>query len=131
MLQTLLPLLTTVFDRVLPDTEQRDAAKLKLMEITSNGELSKLTASTELAKGQMEVNRAEAQAPDFFTRGWRPATGWTCNLGLFYQFIFRPIAVGLGYPMPALETDTLLTLLFGILGLGAYRTTEKIKGVSR
>ena len=31
---------------------------------------------------------------------------------------------------PALELDTLLTLLFGLLGLGAYRTVEKVKGAA-
>lgn len=131
MWQALIPLVGNLFDRVLPDPKVQEEAKVKLLELAQNGELAKLTAETDLAKGQMEVNRAEAQAPDFFTRGWRPATGWCCNLGLLYQFVLRPVAVGFGYSVPSLETDTLLTLLFGILGLGAYRTTEKIKGVAR
>jgi hypothetical protein len=29
---------------------------------------------------------------------------------------------------PGLEMDTLMTLLFGMLGLGAYRTAERIRG---
>jgi len=29
---------------------------------------------------------------------------------------------------PQLEMDTLMTVLFGMLGLGAYRTVEKVKG---
>jgi len=30
---------------------------------------------------------------------------------------------------PALDTGTLMTLLFGMLGLGGYRTYEKVSGI--
>lgn len=30
----------------------------------------------ELIKGQLEVNKAEAQHKSFFVAGWRPAIGW-------------------------------------------------------
>jgi hypothetical protein len=131
MWNALIPVLGNLFERVIPDPKVQEEAKLKMLEMAQNGELAKLTAETELAKGQMEINKVEASAPDFFSRGWRPSVGWCCSLGLAYQFLIRPVLTGFGHPMPALETDTLLTLLFGILGLGAYRTTEKIKGVTR
>lgn len=131
MWPTLIPLIGNLFDRVIPDPKVQEEAKFKLVELAQNGELAKLASETDLVKGQLEVNKVEAAAPDLFTRGWRPACGWVCVSGLAYQFVVRPVLVGFGHPMPTLETDTLITLLFGILGLGAYRTTEKIKGVSR
>ncbi|WP_372399071.1 hypothetical protein ABMY26_23900 [Azospirillum sp. HJ39] len=36
-----------------------------------------------------------------------------------------------GTPMPQIDTDTLMGLLVPMLGLGAYRTFEKVKGVAR
>lgn len=83
---------------------------------------------------QTEVNKAEATNPNWFVSGWRPAAGWTCVGGLAYQVVFRPIAgwvmtnaAGWSAP-PSLEIDTLMTLLFGMLGLGAYRTAERLRG---
>ena len=31
----------------------------------------------ELAKGQIEINKAEAQHKSIFVAGWRPFIGWT------------------------------------------------------
>jgi hypothetical protein len=58
--------------------------------------------------------------------------GWVCVSALAYQMVFRPLLAWLSsvyswMPPPSLELDTLLTLLFAILGLGAYRTYEKTK----
>lgn len=121
-----------IFDRVWPDPEKKALAQLELLKMQQAGEFKELEADLQLAVGQMEVNKAEAAAPDLFTRGWRPFIGWVCGAGLAYQFLVRPLLVGfLGHDYPGLETDTLMTLLFGTLGLGAFRTTEKIKGVAR
>ena len=69
---------------------------------------------------------------DFFTRGWRPFIGWVCGCGLAYQFLLRPLLIGfLQRDFPSLGMDTLLTLLCGMLGLSAMRTTEKVQGVAR
>lgn len=91
----------------------------------------------QVQMGQIAVNTEEAKSESLFKGGWRPATGWACVGGLVYQLMFRPIFgwiaqnIG-GWTMPpSLEMETLMTLLFGILGLGAYRTYEKKQGVSK
>lgn len=123
-----------LIDRFFPDPVAKAAATLELARMEQNGELAKLASTTDLAKAQIGVNAVEAANPNWFISGWRPAVGWTCAGGLFYQVIARPI---LGWIMqnlfgwtlpPQLEMDTLMTVLFGMLGLGAYRTVEKIKG---
>jgi hypothetical protein len=122
-----------VIDKIFPDPEKRDAAKLELFKLQQSGELAVLAAETDLAKAQIETNNIEAQSDSLFKSGWRPATGWVCVSGLSYQIVFRPLFGWLGENVygwtipPALELDTLLTLLFGLLGLGAYRTAEKIR----
>lgn len=127
-----------VIDKLWPDPAQRDAAKLELLKMQQSGELAELTASVELAKGQLAVNRAEAQSSSVFVSGWRPAVGWVCVLGLLYTFLIRPmLAWSSGFadtPVPVpppLDMADLLTLLLGMLGLGGLRTAEKIKGVAR
>lgn len=82
---------------------------------------------------QSEVNLEEAKSDSLFKSGWRPAAGWVCVSALGYQFLARPVFSWLAEnmlawkAMPSLETDTLMTLLFGLLGLGAYRMVEKLR----
>jgi hypothetical protein len=40
--------------------------------------------ATELAKGQIEINKAEAQHKSIFVSGWRPFIGWTCGIVLWH-----------------------------------------------
>ena len=124
-----------LIDRLIPDPAQKQAAALELLKLQQSGELAQLTADTDLAKGQLGVNQAEASNASMFVSGWRPAVGWTCCAGLAYSFVVRPIAAPwvmkyLGAPMEALDMGTLGTLLFGMLGLGSMRTVEKINGVA-
>lgn len=134
MWQALIPAVVSVIDKVLPDPQQAAEAKMRALELAQNGELAALDADVRMALGQMEVNRAEAQT-DLFRGGWRPATGWCCVAGLAYQFIVQPtlpwVAALLGAtvpPLPAIDNETLLILLTGMLGLGGLRTVERVKG---
>ena len=134
MWHALIPTVISVIDKVLPDPQQAADAKLRALELAQNGELAVLDADVRMALGQMEVNRAEAQT-DLFRGGWRPATGWCCVAGLAYQFILQPmlpwVVALFGAevpPMPAIDNETLLVLLTGMLGLGGLRTFERVKG---
>ena len=123
-----------LIDRLWPDPAQAAAAKLELLKMQQTGELAQLTADTELAKGQLAVNQAEAGNENIFVSGWRPFVGWVCGAALANQFILMPMATWLanlfGKPMVQLSIDfnSLSTILFGMLGLGAMRTYEKVKG---
>lgn len=128
------PAITTILDKVIPDKGAADEAKLKTLELLQRGELAVLDAEMKLALGQIEINRAEAST-DIFRGGWRPAAGWTCAFGLGYTFLLRPILPWLVNvlggdvpPMPEIDTDTLMVLLTGMLGLGGLRSYEKLKG---
>ena len=134
MWQLLIPAVSGILDKILPDPQQAADAKIKVLEMAQRGELAVLDAEVKLAMGQMEVNKVEA-GTDLFRGGWRPATGWACVFGLVYQFLLQPIlpwAVALfGVtvpPLPAIDNETLMVLLTGMLGLGGMRSFEKIRG---
>jgi hypothetical protein len=123
-----------VLERVIPDPQKRLDAQIELAKLAQSGELAQLTADTDLAKAQIQVNAVEAQSENVFKSGWRPAAGWVCVSALAYQMLLRPLA---GWALvnwlhwtslpPELDVTSLMTLLFGMLGLGAYRTVEKFK----
>jgi hypothetical protein len=100
-----------------------------------SGELAALASETELAKGQLEINKEEAKAGPF-RGGWRPFIGWSAGLGLFYNFVARPfLQFILEYnqipgELPALDLSELMPLVLGMLGLGGLRSWEKTKGLS-
>ena len=134
MLNLLIPLIGTLLDKVLPDPKMAAEAKFKIIEMAQKGELANLEADVKLAIAQTEVNKVEAST-DTFRGGWRPFIGWICGLGLGIQFIISPlftwVSLLLGYNVifPILDSEVLMTLLFGMLGLGTLRTTEKLKRI--
>src|SRR5690348_13208365 len=127
----LIPVVGKVLDRIIPDKGAAAEAKLKLLELQQSGELARLASETELAKGQLEINKVEAASSSLFVSGWRPGVGWICALALAYQFFIRPALITFGKPAPDLAMGDLLTILLGLLGLGGLRTAEKIKGVAK
>jgi hypothetical protein len=125
-----------LIDRFFPDAAAADAAKLELLKMQQAGELAHLAADTDLAKGQLEINKVEAASQSLLVGGGRPAVIWICGFALGYAAILEPVGrfvamVGFGYTgaFPVIDTDITLQVLFGLLGLGAYRTAERIKGV--
>lgn len=89
-------------------------------------------------KAQTDINLEEAKHPSVFVSGWRPFVGWICGFALGYAAIGDPLLrfvskVCFNYTGEFPEIDTAITMqaLFGLLGLGAYRTFEKTKGVAR
>ena len=135
MIGAILPVVGTLIDKLFPDKQAADEAKIKMMELAQKGELAQLDAQMQLAMGQIETNKIEAASTDPFRAGWRPMAGWACSLGLFYEFLLRPILpwlVGLSgaevAPMPSVDIDQLMILLGGLLGLGSLRSFERVKG---
>ena len=132
--QLIIPAITQVLDKIIPDPQAAAEAKLKALELVQKGDLAALDAELRLALGQIEVNKAEATT-DLFRGGWRPAVGWICVVGLAYQFVLQPVlpwVVALFGaqvpPLPAIDNESLMVLLTGMLGLGGLRTLERVKG---
>jgi hypothetical protein len=77
-------------------------------------------------QAQTAVNETEARSTSLFIAGWRPFIGWVCGAALAYEFLIRPFLVAFGAAAPKLEMQDLGSILLGMLGLGYYRTKEKL-----
>lgn len=125
----LLDIGSKVIDRLWPDPTQANAAKLELFKLQQQGELAEIA-------GQLEINKVEAASSSLFVSGWRPSVGWVCSAALAWQLILAPSiqwgAAIYGKPvaLPPLDTGTLISLLFALLGIGGMRTVEKLNGVA-
>ena len=101
-------------------------------------ELDAYKAESERMAGQVEINKVEAASSSLFVSGGRPFVLWVCAFALAYASVIEPMArfvakVGFGYEgeFPAIDTELTMQVLIGVLGLGAYRSFEKAKGVAR
>ena len=132
ILTLLLPLITQVVGRIIPDTAQASQVEVELQKAILERQEQLDMAFAEAVKAQAQVNLAEAQSSNLFVSGWRPAVGWICAASCAYSFIFQPTATwiasafGASAFFPTLDTNALMTLLFGMLGIAGLRTTEKI-----
>ncbi len=130
LLGSLLPVATSIIDKVVPDKNAAKKAKLDMeKELT--------TAFNKANLAQIETNKIQASHPSIFVSGARPAIMWICAFGLGWQFVFQPVAVWVlaltasGVVLPIIETEGLMSLTLALLGLGGMRSFEKSKGVQR
>lgn len=117
-------LANTVVNKIWPDKTEQEKAEL--------------IAAVSLVQGQLEVNKAEATNTNMFVAGWRPFVGWICGSALAYTYLLYPLLIWVStiwFPAtipPVLGNNEMLyELLFGMLGMGALRTFEKVKGVAK
>ena len=123
MLSALIGPVTGLLDQFIEDKDQKNALAFELATMADKHAL-------ELAKGQLTVNATEAAHKSLFVAGWRPAIGWICGFALLYSTILAPI-IGIWVVVPPVDSSLLTSVLMGMLGLGAMRTAEKVKGVQR
>ncbi len=130
LLGSLVQPVTGLLDKFIEDKDQKNQLA---HEISTMAERH----AQELAKGQLEINKAEAQSRNVFIAGWRPFIGWTCGVAMAYNYVIHPILVftlaQFNYlvAIPALDLGEMMPVLMGMLGLGSLRSFEKYKGISK
>jgi hypothetical protein len=131
MLSNLIGPVTGLLDKFIEDKDQRAVLAHEIATMSEKH-------AQELAKGQLEVNKAEAASGSVFKGGWRPAIGWVCASAFAYHFVLQPVilfvalAAGLDMPpLPEFDMASLMTVMMGMLGLGGLRTYEKQKGLTQ
>lgn len=126
-----IPIIGTIIDKIIPDKNAAAKAKAQLELLEQTGEL-------QLMLEQTKVNRQEARHRSIFVAGWRPFIGWICGSAFAYHYLFYPIMVTIAHlngldttNLPTFDLGAMISVLGGLLGLGAFRTFEKWKGVTR
>ncbi len=133
-LSAILNIIGVGIDKIFPDKDKAEAAKLEMFKLGQQGQLQEAMNTFQLAMEQTKVNTEEAKSQSVFVAGWRPFIGWVCGVALAYNYVVMPFIVWdsrwaskTAPGMPTLDMGELMTLLFGMLGLGAMRTYEKTK----
>jgi hypothetical protein len=130
LISSILPIASTVIDRVVPDKNAQAKAKQALEKALVDAEVAGQL-------GQLEINKIEAGSRTVFVAAWRPFIGWVCGFGMAYAYVVQPILTfalaqaGYLIELPRVELAAMMPVLMGMLGLGGLRSFEKFKGLSK
>jgi len=138
----------TLLDKFFTDKDEANRLSHEIATLATN-------QAHEVQLAQIEVNKKAAENTNWFVAGGRPSIIWICAVALANNYVLGPwvntilmwnnvtytisvtneagqlVDVTRLAQMPELGMAELFPLLFGLLGLGAYRTYEKTKGVAR
>ena len=127
-----IPAISELLDRIIPDPNAREKAKLELVKVENAEALQQVQLALAVDESQNRINEAEARSPNLFVAGWRPVVGWVCGVAFAYHYVLQPIMVfglanaGREVELPGFDMEELSTVLMGLLGLGSLRTIEKV-----
>jgi hypothetical protein len=124
-----------LLDKIIPDPQARDRAKLELIRLQGDQEMKAIGA-------QMQAIVAEAQSPDPWTSRARPSflyvmyalILWAVPMGLISAVnpgMARGIAEGMTAYLRGIPEELYALFGTGYLGYTAARTWGKVKGAER
>ena len=100
----------------------------------SEEERMMLASSIALVQGEIEINKIEAASPSLWKSGWRPGLGWVCVAACSWNWLGLPLAAfmlqlyGSSISLKPADLTEMWPILITLLGLGGYRTVERVKG---
>jgi hypothetical protein len=135
MIEAIISPVSKLLDKIIPDPQARDRAKLELLKLQGDQELAAISA-------QMQAIVAEAQSADPWTSRARPSflyvmyalILWAVPMGLIAA-VNPGMALGIANGMTAylrgIPEELYALFGTGYLGYTAARTWGKVKGVER
>jgi hypothetical protein len=114
-------------------TGKDPALDAKLAQLALELESKKSEAETALLTGQLEINKVEAASESGFKSNWRPAVAWICVLAFLINYLVYPILMWIlklarvEIELPQMDVGTMVPILVAMLGLGAYRSYDKVQ----
>jgi len=135
LLEGLISPIAKLIDKIIPDPQARDAAKLELLKLQGSQEM-------EAIRTQLSAIVAEAQSPDPWTSRARPSflyvmyalLLWSIPMGLVAAAqpeMARAIATGMNAYLAGIPEPLYALFGTGYLGYTAARTWGKAKGVDK
>jgi hypothetical protein len=123
ILEAIVGPVSKLLDKIIPDPQARDQAKLELLKLQGDHEMATITA-------QMQAIVAEAQSTDPWTSRARPSF-----LYMMYALVLWSIPKGIADGMTAylrgIPEELYALFGTGYLGYTAARTWGKVKGAER
>jgi hypothetical protein len=124
-----------LLDKIIPDPQARDRAKLELLKLQGDQEMQTISA-------QMQAIVAEARSPDPWTSRARPSflymmyalILWAIPMGLIAAAdpgMAKGIAAGMTAYLRGIPEELYALFGTGYLGYTAARTWGKVKGAER
>lgn len=123
---SLLPIFSTLIERLFPDKAKQDEAKLEMQKVLNESAAKQAEADAAKMESQSKVIVSEAQSQSYAARNWRPHLMYLLMLVVGYNYMLAPVLKSMGmaldiFPMPS-EMWTLLTV-----GLGGYIGGDALK----
>lgn len=116
------PVVNKVFDKFLPDANEKLAAKREVLFLVE-----------ETLSKKKELIQAEIEGDHWFQKLWRPIVGWSFSMMtifiIFCQEILRPFVyffTGVSMPELVVPPELWYAMLFCLGGYMSLRSIEKI-----
>jgi hypothetical protein len=135
LIETLIGPVASIIDKIIPDKEARNKAKLELIKLEGTQEMAAIEA-------RLSAIVAEANSPDPWTSRARPSflyvmytlILWALPMGILAAFrpdIARDIGAGMNAYLGGLPEALYALFGTGYLGYTAARQWGKVKGVDK
>ena len=120
-----------IVDEVFTSEDEKNQAMIAIAKVEA-----------ELKKRQMDINLADSQSKagglsGMIQRIWRPLIGLSCALASMFEYVIKPFLMFFlatfqieTLPLPEMDMGTLMPLVMALLGMGALRSYEKVRGVN-
>jgi len=122
----LIPLFSTLVDRIFPDKAKQDEAKIEMEKVLAQAQAQEDMANAAKMESQSKVIVAEANSQSYAARNWRPHLMYCLMATYPVNWILFPILRAMGYDIPALPIPTEYWTVLSI-GLGGYIGVDGIK----
>ncbi len=120
-------LLGKAVDKIWPNPTEAAAAKIALLNAQQAGALKEMDAQLQTNLAQIAANAVSEAKPGL---SFRDGAGWVCVIGFAITILKAPIEwvchlAGHPIALPSVDTSTITTMLFALLGLGGMHSYDK------
>ena len=126
-----------ILNKFIKDPQAQAQAQIEMMKIKQSESFKEIESALQEKQMQADINKVEAAYESIIVSGWRPFIGWVCGFSIALQFLVFPLlSWGFGFAgyvitFPALPSEMLYGMIFGMLGIGGMRSYEKVKSKSK